>query len=56
MRNNKEKIEFYIDPVIKQKFLVGSEMCIRDRSGYLRNFIIRTLNEEKDKINRERDE
>ena len=22
MRNNKEKIEFYIDPVIKQKFQV----------------------------------
>ena len=56
MRNNKEKIEFYIDPAIKQKFQVYAESQGLTVSGYLRNFRIRTLNEEKDKINHERDE
>ena len=53
---SKDKIEFFIDPVVKKKFQIYAEKQGLTMSSYLRSFITRTVNEEDEKLKRERNE
>lgn len=48
---SKDKIEFFIDPVVKKKFQIYAEKQGLTMSSYLRSFITRTVNEEDEKLN-----